>query len=278
MVKEMIESYGENMFLMAAAGGDDALQQAEIAAECEYDVLMVAPTAYRDASDEEALSLLRSINSIIPVFGFELQQAIPGSRPIGKDLWKGMFEFAVGAKGASFDTYRSQTMLMAAAESSRRDELVLATGNDDRIVHDLGGVFPFLMGGEWVELRYDAGLLGHCATDTAAACRWVDRVQWAGREESHIWDLPVREKELAHLVSMCNRAIFDPMNNFENSVWGVKCRLSQLGLLPDPVCFEETGRRGMAEGIEWAYAAHEVLNDRDFLRDQLDEMKREVGL
>lgn len=277
LVREMTHQYGEDMFLMAAAGGEQALQQAERAARHGYEVLMVAPTAYTDLSDDDAIELLREIASVIPVFGFELQRAIPGSRPISRRLWREMFEFAVGAKGASFDTYRSQIMLQAAAESPRRDELVMATGNDDRIVHDLGGLFPYMVDGEWVKMRYDVGLLGHFATDTASACNWARQVQQAAHAETP-WTLPVSERELAHLVNVCNRVLFDALNDFENSVWGVKCRLSQLGLLPEPVCFEETGRPGMGERIKQAYDLHPLLNDDAFLDHELTEMKNEVGL
>ena len=213
---------------------------------------------------------------MIPAFGFELQRAIPGSREYGLALWESIMGVAYGAKGASFDTYRSQVMLEAAARSSRREKLVMATGNDDRIVSDLAGLFPFRVGEREVVMRYHAGLCGHFATDTRAAVGWVSAV--TGARDGARWTLPVGQRELAHLVNMCNGALFDALGNFENSVWGVKCRLTQLGLLPAPHCFHESGRPGQAEAIRSAYGGHPLLGDEQHLAEHLEEMKREVGL
>jgi len=277
LVKETMEAYGgRDTFLMAAVGGPHAMEQAEMAAREGYELVMVAPTAFGDADEAGAARLFRDIASVIPAFGFELQKAIPGSRPFSPWLWDRVFEIAYGAKGASFNTYRSLLMLEAAARSPRLGELTLATGNDDRIVHDLGGLFPFDVGGKRVTVSYRAGLLGHFATDTRAAVHWASAVM-AARDGAE-WTLPLPERELAHLVNMCNCALFDALHDFENSVWGVKCRLTQLGLLPAPHCFHERGRPGQAEAIRAAYARHPLLNDEEFLRERLADMKREVGL
>ncbi len=267
---------GADMFLMAAVGGPDARRQAEMAARHGYDVVMVAPTAFAGLPEEGVVRAFRDIASVVPTFGFELQRAIPGSREFTADLWDAIFEVACGAKGASFDTYRSQRMLEAAARSGRREELVLATGNDDRIVSDLSGLFPFRVGGREVVMRYDAGLLGHFATDTHVAVRWAADVMAA--RDGAPWAPPIERPALAHLVNMCNGALFDALNDFENSVWGVKVRLTQLGLLEEPHCFSETGRPGQPEAIRAAYAAHPMLSDDEFVAEHLDEWKREVGL
>jgi hypothetical protein len=247
-----------------------------MAAANGYDIVMVAPTAFAGTDDAGAAAKLQEIASIIPTFGFELQRAVPGSREFSAALWDAVFDVAYGAKGASFDTYRSQAMLAAAARSPRREDLVLATGNDDRIVADLGGRFPFAVGDGEVVMRYNAGLLGHFATDTRSAVRWAGAVVQA--RDVGPWGLDVGEKELAHLVSMCNGALFDALGGFENSVWGVKCRLTTLGLLPGPFCFHERGRPGQAEAIDAAYSAHTLLSDAQCLRDHLADLKREVGL
>ena len=119
-------------------------------------------------------------------------------------------------------------------------------------------------------------MLGHFATDTHAAVNW-SRALLEGKEGKE-WRLPVSEKELAHIVSMCNAALFDAKNDFANSVWGVKCRLHSLGLLPGPWCFHENGRKGLAEEIEKAYSFHPVISDIDFLAENLENMKREAGI
>jgi len=277
LVAEMVRAYpAPEMFLMAAVGGPDARRQAEAAAREGYDIVMVAPTAFAGKTDKGVVETLTDIASIIPTFGFELQRAIPGSRDFSPSLWEAIFRITYGAKGASFDTYRSQVMLGAAARSARREDLVIVTGNDDRIVADLGGRFPYRVGGEEVVMRYRAGLLGHFATDTHAALQWASAVMAAG--DGAKWALPIGEKELAHLVSMCNGALFDALGSFENSVWGVKCRLTQLGLLPAPYCFHESGRPGQCEAIRAAYSACALLNDETYVAERLSEMKKEIGL
>jgi len=277
LVREMVEQFGRGeMFLMAAISGKGYMKQAELAARAGYDVVMLAPTAFTRKSDAGVMKTYREVASVIPVFGFELQQAVPGSREFSFGLWEKIFTVACGAKAAPFNTYRAQVMLEAAAHSANRADLVLVTGNDDRIVADLGGVFPFTVGDGVVTVEYAGGLLGHFATDTFAAVRWANAVLGARRGEP--WRFPLPEKELAHRVSMCNGALFDARNDFANSVWGVKHRLSSLGLLPGTWCFHERGRRGLAEEIDRAYADAPALSDRAFLAENLDGLKREVGL
>ncbi len=277
LLKEMVTQYGgDDMFLMSAVSGKQYMKQAELSAKYGFDIVMLAPTAFTKKSDAEVVRVFKDVASVIPVFGFELQRAIPGSREFTFGLWERIFTVAYGAKSAPFNTYRAQMMLQAAAGSKRREELVLVTGNDDRIVSDLGGIFPYKIGGEMVTVGYAGGLLGHFATDTHAAVRWATAVLDAKAGEE--WRLPVSEKELAHIVNMCNGALFDARNNFANSVWGVKYRLSSLGLLPGPYCFHENGRKGLAEEIDTAYCIHPVISDSEFLSEHLMKMKQEVGI
>lgn len=277
LIKEMVAQYGgKEMFLMSAISGKHYMRQAELAAKCGYDIVMLAPTAFTGKSDGEVVQIFRDVAGVIPVFGFELQKLVPGSREFNYRLWERIFAIAYGAKSAPFNTYRAQVMLEAAAGSRRRHKLVLVTGNDDRIVSDLGGVFPFKVGAKIVKVGYSGGLLGHFATDTYSAVKWSGAV--LETKEGKTWGLGVSEKELAHIVNMCNGALFDAKNDFANSVWGVKYRLYSLGLLPGPTCFHESGRKGLAEEIDRAYSFHPVISDREFLAENLNSMKREVGI
>jgi hypothetical protein len=277
LIKEMVVQYGgKEMFLMSAISGKNYMRQAELAAKCGYDIVMLAPTAFTKKNDGEVVQIFKDVASVIPVFGFELQKIVPGSRGFNYRLWERIFTIAYGAKSAPFNTYRAQVMLEAAADSRRRHKLVLVTGNDDRIVADLGGVFPFKVGSKIVKVGYSGGLLGHFATDTYSAVKWSGAVLEA--KEKKKWGLAVSEKELAHMVNMCNGALFDAQNDFANSVWGVKYRLYTLGLLPGPICFHENGRKGLAEEIDRVYSFHPVISDREFLSETLNNMKREVGI
>ncbi len=243
LIKEMVAQYGgKEMFLMSAVSGKNYMKQAELAAKCGYDIVMLAPTAFTRKSDDDVVRIFKDVASVIPVFGFELQRLVPGSREFSYGLWERILSVAYGAKSASFNTYRSQVMLQAAANSTRRNALVLVTGNDDRIVSDLGGVFPFRVGSTIVKMTYSGGLLGHFATDTYSAVTWSGAVLEA--KEGKKWRFAVPEKELAHIVNMCNGALFDAKTDFANSVWGVKYRFYSLGLLPGPYCFHENGTNG----------------------------------
>ncbi len=276
IVMEMTRQYGRDMVNIAAVSGREALRQARIAAATGYDLVLLAPTAFSGRSRAGVVQLVREIASVIPVLAFELQRAIPGSHDFTPALWRELFDMVHGAKGASFDTYRSLVMLEAAAWSPNRDRLVLLTGNDDRIVNDLAGEFPFYADGVKRSVRYAGGLLGHFATDTRAACRWVRAIGEA--REGGGWHFPLSREELAHAVSHCNMVLFDALGGFENSVWGVKYRLSRLGLLPAPVCHGETGRPGQAGAIDSVYGQYADLCDEPFLREEMSRLKKEAGI
>lgn len=276
LVKEMISAYGKNMILMAAVSGNEVLKQAELAARYGYDIVLVAPTAFAGKTNAEAVMLLNDIASIIPTFGFELQKAIPGSYAFSPQLWEKVFEITYGGKGASFDTYRSLVMLEAAAKSAERESLSLYTGNDDRIVNDLLGVYTFKVGDQLVRMQYDGGLLGHFATDTHAVVNWLNAI--LQKRKSGTWSFELSEQELSHAVNRCNSALFDALGNFENSVWGVKYRLASLGLLPAPICYKENGREGQAEKIDKTYSEYPMLCDNEFVKENIEWMKKEVGI
>jgi hypothetical protein len=219
---------------------------------------------------------MREIAGIIPTLGFELQRSIPGAYDFSSGIWSSLFEITYGAKGASFDTYRSLVMLEAAARSRRRKSLALLTGNDDRIVEDLSGEFDFNTNGNKTVVRYHGGLLGHLATDTHAAKLWIDHIfTWRTTGK---WEFYLSRQSLAHAVNRCNMVLFDALGNFENSVWGVKYRLFKLGLLPGPYCAAEKGRNGQADAIDTIYGEYPEVTDVTYLTDNLALMKREVGI
>lgn len=275
-IKEMTVQYGKDMVLMAMIGGKDAVKQAQLAVKHEYHAVMIAPTAFTGLDHESVEKLFRDTASEIPTFAFELQRAIPGSYSYSTQLWSRIFDVAYGAKGASFDTYRSLVMLEAAAKSPRKEELVLFTGNDDRIVTDLLGDYSFHTDNEPATVNYQGGLLGHFATDTRAATNWFQAIK--KKKITGIWDFALDAEELAHGVNRCNMALFDALGNFENSVWGVKYRLYSMGLLPGPYCMHEKGRKGQDLAINNVYSEYPALNDRQFLKDHLSALKREVGI
>jgi hypothetical protein len=212
---------------------------------------------------------------MIPTLGFELQRSIPGAYEFSYDIWNSLFGITYGAKGASFDTYRSLVMLEAAARSQPEGiPWLLLTGNDDRIVDDLSVNSVLWTNGKNLVVRYHGGLLGHLATDTHAAKHWIGQIfQWRSTGK---WDFSLSRGSLSHAVNRCNLALFDALGNFENSVWGVKYRLYKLGLLPGPWCATEKGRRGQAETIDRIYGEYPEITDEAFVMDNLERMKKEA--
>lgn len=275
-ISEMCHQYGDEMVLMAMVGGSRALKQAELAVKHGYHAVMIAPTAFTGLSDAGVLGLFEDIASIIPTFAFELQTTIPGSYRYSPKIWAEIFKITHGAKGASFDTYRSLVMLESAAKSSKHQELILFTGNDDRIVADLLGNYNFKHDQQNRCVSYKGGLLGHFATDSGAAVNWFNAIK--DYRKSGQWSFELSKEELAHGVNRCNMELFDALNNFENSVWGVKYRLSSMGLLPGPFCSHETGSRDQAALIDNVYGEYPALSDDQFLKENIGALKKEVGI
>lgn len=275
-IKEMSLQYGNELALMSMVGGKNTIKQAELAAKHGFDAVMIAPTAFAGLNEDGVINLFENIVSIIPAFAFELQKAIPGSYNYTPKLWARIFELVYGAKGASFNTYNSLVMLEAAAMSKRKDSITLLTGNDDRIVSDLFGEFSFNNGIQEETVFYSGGLLGHFATDTNAAVGWVNAIKEKRRAGK--WNFSLSEEDLTNGVNRCNMELFDALGNFENSVWGVKYRLTSLGLLPGPYCMNEAGRIGQAQLIDSIYEEYPLLNDNKFVSENIEWMKKEVGI
>ena len=289
----MIEhnGYRKRMFKMAAVGGRGAFDMLRAAASAGYDIVMVAPTALVDTKgapldEKDSLKLLREMAEVIPVYGFYLQKAV-GGRDFSADFWSGLFEFAYGAKAAPFSREKTDQLMNAAVRSPRLESLVMTTGNDDYIVGDLLKQWrdPQRPGRK---LLFSAGLLGHFATDTAAAVRLVGKVK-RYREKLERNGGPTEQEtadiiRLAGAVTSMNYALFDPADlpgspPFANCVYGVHYRLSRLGV----ICAEtdirwpngnsgfrlEKGRPGLEAEIDQAYSSRGELTDDAFLTPEL---------
>jgi hypothetical protein len=274
LVRDMTKAGGTRRLLLAMAHD---LKHVEMCAERGYDAVVVSPKCFRgmEGSVRRQLRRCRDIATVLPVFGFYLQKAAGGIE-FSREFWSGFFEFAVGAKLAPFDRYRTLTALEAAAASRNRKRLTLMTGNDDHIVGDLMRDYVF-----WGHpVAFEGGLLGHYATDTRAAVRWTGAVLDA-RAGRGTWPLPIPVHRVLDAVTLCNMALFDAFpNSFKSAIWGVKCRLASLGLLKAPTCYRETGngvlRRSIEDRYEGEYKA--VVSDRAYVREHLAEWKREAGV
>ncbi|MEI7904413.1 MAG: hypothetical protein WCI43_03245 [Candidatus Firestonebacteria bacterium] len=271
LIKELTITHGKGMFLMAMVSG---IKQAELAAKHGYHMATVSPRAFKGLNDRQKISYCKDIASVIPVFGFYLQTKAGGVE-LSPEFWREFFKFGWGAKFAPFDRYRTLKALETASMSKRLKELTFVTGNDDHIITDLMHDFNF----NGNKLRIKGGLLGHYATDTHAAVKWTEAALNYG--QSNRRKLKIAIEDLSDAVTLCNDALFDASpNNFANSIWGVKCRLTQLGLLKGPFCFAETGRKDMSKEItrryEGKYSVY--LSDREWLETRLPSLKKEAGV
>lgn len=268
--KQVTDKFGRDMFLMAAVS---SIKQAEIAAEKGYDIVMVSPKAVAGMSEEKAIGHYRNIASIIPVFGFYLQEAVGGPY-LSPNFWKEIFKFAYGAKIAPFDRRRTKDVLRVAAESERFPEMVFATGNDDNIVYDLYTRNIFRVGKKERTVNFSAGLLGHFATDTFSAVKITEMIIRNRGSKNPDWGEAHSLEYLAGLFTSRNFFLFDARNRFRNSVMGVKLRLCQLGLLSHVFVYNEPGRNGLDQEIRNAYSG--PFTDDVFIRKNIDQWKREI--
>ncbi len=286
--KEVITGFGgNNMFLMAAASGAIAKDQAETAAKNGYDLLIVAPTAFKGMDEDKAIRYMQEIAEIIPVYGFYLQSAV-GGRVFSQDFWKALFEFSYGAKAAPFDRELTDSLMHAAVQSGRIDELVMVTGNDDFIVGDLLSrwIHPNKNN---IDIEFSAGLLGHFCTDTNAHVKLVKFLKDYRKNKNTKNPFPVSVEELAADVTAMNFVLFDSagLKNspaFENAVWGTEIRQAALGLAPDNryITWQdgriENGRPGLEKEIQLEYNARPYLTDDQFVKENLSQWKKDIGM
>lgn len=252
-----------------------ALAEARIAADLGYDLALVSLGAARDWSDNEMVDHIRQITEILPVCGFYLQPSV-GGRILPYTFWRKMAELdgVLAIKIAPFNRYQTNDVVRAVAESSRRDEIALYTGNDDAIVTDLLTPFRYTVDGETVEKRIVGGLLGHWGAWTSSAVRILERCHRAienpGAE--NILDLLA----IGNAVTDMNDAIFDSRHAFAGCIPGIHEVLRRQGLLEgtwtlDP---DEVLSPGQKEEIDRVCAAYPELTDDRFVAEHLDSWLR----
>ncbi|HUF60967.1 MAG TPA: hypothetical protein VMN36_02735 [Verrucomicrobiales bacterium] len=254
-----------DMIRVAGICGDteQALREAAFVQETGYDLGLVSPAAFRDASDEEFLNHCRSVAEVMPVMGFYLQEAVGGRRS-GFGFWRKFFEIpgVVAVKVAPFDRYATLEVVRAVVESGR-DDVALYTGNDDHILGDL--ITPFRFGDK---VRYFAGgLLGQWGVWTRRAVEQLRAVQLTRPSGEGIGDW--LEQNVA--LTDANAAVFDASNGFRGCLAGILEVLRRQGLAPSRRCLSsrEVLSPGQAEEIDRVCRQHPQLTDDDFVKENL---------
>lgn len=243
-----------------------AVAEARTAAALGYDVALLSLGGLNDWSEDDLISHVVEVAKILPVFGFYLQPSV-GGRHLSYAFWRRFAEVegVVAIKIAPFNRYWTLDVVRAVAESSRRDEIALYTGNDDNILPDLLTTFRFDVDGKRVEKRIVGGLLGHWAVWTERAVAQLEACHRAvaSGDGAAISDLLTTGVG----VTDSNAAFFDAANSFLGCIAGLHEVLRRQGLFEGRWCLdpEEDLSPGQLEEIDRVYAAYPELNDDAFV-------------
>ena len=168
----------------------------------------------------------------------------------------------VAIKIAPFNRYQTLDVIRGVADSGRKDEIALYTGNDDSIIVDL--LTPFEFGGKTYRIR--GGLLGHWAVWTKKAVEMHAKLV---QQKS----LNHKTLTLAAQITDANAAFFDATNQFRGCIAGIHEVLRRQGLLEGTWCLDphESLSPGQFEEIDRVYRAYPHLNDDNFVSEHLDD-------
>jgi dihydrodipicolinate synthase/N-acetylneuraminate lyase len=216
----------------------------------------------------------RRVAEIIPLVGFYLQPAV-GGRVLDYRFWREFLEIEniAAVKVAPFNRYHTLDVARALADSGRRAEVALYTGNDDNIVADLLTDFRFDSAGERVSVHFAGGLLGHWAVWTKRAVELLEAVRECKHNDGRdAYTLLARSAS----VTDANAVLFDARNNFAGCIAGLHEVLRRQGLLAGRWCLDprEDLSAGQAEEIDRIYESYPYLNDDDFVAQNLERWLR----
>ena len=115
-----------------------ACAEAELARRLGFDAVLLSPGGLDHRSEAELVDRTRAVADALPVIGFYLQQAC-GGRRLSCEYWQAVADIpqVAAIKCASFNRYQTIDLVRGVAQSARRKEVALYTGNDDNIVADL---------------------------------------------------------------------------------------------------------------------------------------------
>lgn len=230
---------------------EQAVNEAKLAIKYQYDIGLVSMGGLQHHTEHELIERTKAIAQIIPVFGFYLQPAV-GGRVLSYSFWRAFAEIpnVYAIKVAAFNRYQTLDVARAIAESNRRDDIALYTGNDDNIVADLLTPFRFNVNGQAIEKRFAGGLLGHWAVWTKCAVALLKEIKLCLQSNGE-----GMENLLATGVAVTdmNAVIFDAANSFKGCIPGIH---------------EVLRRQGLLEGV-WCLNPEEKLSDK-----QLQEIDR----
>lgn len=249
---------------------DQAISEAELAVSLGYDMGLLSMGGLQDLSEAEILERTEAVAAIIPVFGFYLQPSV-GGRIFSYDFWSKFvnIENVDAVKCASFNRYQTLDVVRAIANSPRKDQIALYTGNDDNIVADLLSIYRFNVNGKEEEVQFKGGLLGHWAVWTHKAVELLELIKdFKSQPSSEKWEyLQVLNSQTTDV----NATLFDVAHNFKGCIPGIHEVLVRQGLMKGTWCLnpKEVLSVGQYEEITRVYADYPHLNDDAFVAEFL---------
>jgi dihydrodipicolinate synthase/N-acetylneuraminate lyase len=251
---------GAATVLVAGACGptEQAVAEAQLAAELGYHAILLAPYGAGALSEDELIARAAAVGEVRPVIGFYLQPAV-GGRTLSRRFWTRLAELpaVIGVKVAPFNRYATLDAVLGVAASGRRDEVALYTGNDDHIVGDL------------LSTDFVGGLLGQWSVWTTGAVDLLRTIRRAKNGDAGA----LREALAADApLTDANGAIFDVKGGFRGCIAGIHEVLRRQGLLAGGWCLDEGEvlSPGQLDEIDRVWHAYPHLRDDDFVARHLD--------
>lgn len=249
-----------------------AVNEARIALNHGYHIGLLSMGGLQSWTENEILERTRQVAEVIPVFGFYLQPSV-GGRIFSYDFWSQFVEIenVQAIKCASFNRYQTLDVMRALANSGRRQEVAMYTGNDDNIVNDLLTTYKFPTTQGEVEVEFKGGLLGHWAVWTQKAVELLAQV----KNYRQSANAQLGNQLLSHAIAVTdsNAALFDPSHNFHGCISGIHEVLRMQGLMKGIWCLNphESLSPGQKEEIDRIYKDYPELNDDDFVKSFLNK-------
>jgi len=253
---------------------EQAVEEAKLALQYGYDIGLLSMGGLQDLTEEQILERTRKVAQVMPVFGFYLQPSV-GGRIFSYDFWAQFvnIENVEAIKCASFNRYQTLDVVRAIANSPRKDQIALYTGNDDNIVSDLLAIYRFNVNGKEEEVQFRGGLLGHWAVWTSKAVELLDKVKaYKTNPTAEKWE---ELQILANQTTDVNAVLFDVANDFHGCIPGIHEVLRRQGLMKGTWCLnpQEVLSAGQYEELTRIYEDYPALNDDDFVKEFLKKYK-----
>lgn len=276
ITSEVIDEYNIDRPFIKIAGivghTEQAITEAKLAVKYHYDMGLLSMGGLQELTEEEILNRTEAIAQIIPVFGFYLQPSV-GGRIFSYDFWRKFvnIENVIAIKCASFNRYQTLDVVRAIANSHRREEIALYTGNDDNIVADLLSIYKFNVNGQEKSVQFKGGLLGHWAVWTSKAVELLERVKdFKNNPTADKWQ---HLQVLNNQTTDANAALFDVANDFHGCIPGIHEVLRRQGLMKGIWCLnpDEILSSGQSEELTRIQLDYPSLNDDLFVAEFLKE-------